>query len=499
MDMRKRFLVGLFFLAGNLFSQTGSLEVTVWANTAGYGKEKYWSVELYNSSWQKVGYQFQDSSPAPFLKIFSFGDLNVGNYYVFANVWLVPFFQWEYPLFTGDPWRPEYHNNSPSQSGASSVAVTASATTQITMNLEWTTYIVVTTNPMAFQFKVDGGTHSAPKRFSWRQGESHLLEPSEFIDLTDGGRCYFKEWRHGGSRVQNYSVPSPVFGQVKDTLVARYAYKYRLDVQTAYGHPSPKASDWYTAWQNVTFSVEDTVVHYSDGTFAFPKSPAVKDSLLLLFDRWQGTGLGSYSGKNNPATVNLQANTVEKAEWKRKFPLAALSADTTMGKVLVTPAGRWQDEDSLVTVQALPKPGYRFKKWSGASTDTARTVKIKMDTSKTVTAAFEASTGIPEEIIPDPQSNAPADFCLYPNYPNPFNPVTEIRFDVPREERVVIEVFSLIGVRLAVLADTRYGPGQYRIVWDGTGGAGRPLCSGIYLCRMSAGAFTRVSKMHLIK
>ncbi len=482
-------------MVANIFSQTGSVEVTVWARGTGLsGEEKNWSIQLFNTSWTQVQYKAGPTGPLVESQVVTFTDVSVGNYYVRAGVTFSPSAN-----SMNDPWRSEYYNNASGQGGASQVSVTAGATTKITMDLDWTTYIVVTTNPMAFQFKVDGSTYTAPYRFSWRQSESHALEPSEFIDNPDGGRCYFKEWSHGGSRIQNYSVPSPVYRQIKDELVARYTYKYRLDVQSAYGHPSPKASDWYPAWQNVTFSVEDTIVQYSDGTFAFHKSPAGKDSLLLLFDRWQGTGLGSYSGENHSATINLQSNVVEKAAWNRKFPLVALSADTVMGKVLVTPAGLWQDEDSLVAVQALPKQGYKFKKWSGASTDTTRTVKIKMDTSKTVTATFEPLTGIHKETVPAAQSNVPADFCLYPNYPNPFNPTTEIRFDVPREERVVIEVFSLIGVRLAVLTDARYGPGQYRIAWDGTGGAGNSLGSGIYLCRMTAGNFVRVSKMHLIK
>jgi flagellar hook assembly protein FlgD len=88
---------------------------------------------------------------------------------------------------------------------------------------------------------------------------------------------------------------------------------------------------------------------------------------------------------------------------------------------------------------------------------------------------------------------------LYPNYPTPFNPGTAIRFDVPEAERVRIEVFSLIGKRVAVLADGGFGPGTHAVRWDGKDEAGNPVGSGIYFCRMQAGDFVRILKMQLIR
>lgn len=88
----------------------------------------------------------------------------------------------------------------------------------------------------------------------------------------------------------------------------------------------------------------------------------------------------------------------------------------------------------------------------------------------------------------------PMEFALYGNYPNPFNPVTTIKFDVPVEGLVNIQIFDLLGREITTLYNNSMKPGSYTISFDAS-----ELSSGFYFCRMNAGSFTSVKKMILVK
>jgi hypothetical protein len=88
---------------------------------------------------------------------------------------------------------------------------------------------------------------------------------------------------------------------------------------------------------------------------------------------------------------------------------------------------------------------------------------------------------------------------LYQNRPNPFNPVTAVRFDLPRPERVRLEILSLAGRRLIVLQDGLLPPGRHEILWDGRDAGGQPVASGVYFYRLIAGSSRMARTMALIK
>ncbi len=88
----------------------------------------------------------------------------------------------------------------------------------------------------------------------------------------------------------------------------------------------------------------------------------------------------------------------------------------------------------------------------------------------------------------------PNVFSLLPNYPNPFNPMTEIRYTLPKECLIRLEVFDILGRRVATLVDGFQRAGYKSIRWDGDG-----MASGIYFYRLKAGDYTKVRKMVLIR
>jgi photosystem II stability/assembly factor-like uncharacterized protein len=93
----------------------------------------------------------------------------------------------------------------------------------------------------------------------------------------------------------------------------------------------------------------------------------------------------------------------------------------------------------------------------------------------------------------------PAPVALYQNTPNPFNPVTQIRFAVPTPMQVTLTVYDIAGRRVAVLADRVYPGGEHAVAWDGMTGNGEPAASGIYFYELRTAKSTVVRKMALLK
>ncbi|MBZ0203148.1 MAG: T9SS type A sorting domain-containing protein [Ignavibacteria bacterium] len=94
-------------------------------------------------------------------------------------------------------------------------------------------------------------------------------------------------------------------------------------------------------------------------------------------------------------------------------------------------------------------------------------------------------------------SEIPASFNLYNNYPNPFNPVTRIKFDIPNiagNDIVNLAVFDILGKQSAVLVNQYLKAGKYEADWDASN-----YPSGVYFYRISAGEYTDTRKMILIK
>ncbi len=88
----------------------------------------------------------------------------------------------------------------------------------------------------------------------------------------------------------------------------------------------------------------------------------------------------------------------------------------------------------------------------------------------------------------------PERFTLDQNYPNPFNPVTAIRFSIPETRVVTLKVYDLLGREVARLVDERLAPGTYTVSWDANN-----VTSGVYFYRLTAGDYSEVKKMLLVR
>ncbi|MFQ5632749.1 MAG: T9SS type A sorting domain-containing protein, partial [bacterium] len=97
------------------------------------------------------------------------------------------------------------------------------------------------------------------------------------------------------------------------------------------------------------------------------------------------------------------------------------------------------------------------------------------------------------------ESETPVEFALLPNYPNPFNPSTNIRFALPKTAHVSIKIYDPLGRHIRTLVDEQLAAGTHTQIWDGRDHKNSALASGIYIVRLQAGAFSEVRKITLAK
>jgi hypothetical protein len=623
----------------------------------------------------------------------TYPNLPAGDYYVMAGrVWEPCEFP---PCHPFNPYPDTYYPDSPDREHAVLFHLGPGETKQVTVVFKPLEYVRIHTSPQ--NFRVDG-TNSFPGHFAgpapmvvpYYTGNAILFTVHETEPGPLGGTYFFDHWDAGGTGQNCCTVP---VGSYMNDFTAYYVLKYRFDPLSDHGRPW--GAGWYEPGSTVPFGVESPVVEYTTriGTTGGIPDTTLADSLMFRFRWWQGTGLGHYTGTNNPSMVLINGGITEMALWDKLFPLTLQIDDTTLGTVVADPPGVWQNEDSTVSLTALPGRGCRFVEWGGACSGTADTTSIVMDTSRTVLARFERSphppvltvpdtafaeddtlflsasllggwisdpvdppdslrfawtacserlhsrpdadgiriwsdpdwngeawisltvtdplgssdsdtvritiipvddppgpfsllepgdrTVVPDMIVPvfrwSSAANAdainadsiryvlcigtegsaldsagttpdtswsdtfletgsygwkvkavdlagnvrwaspeggfrigslqdvsshpaiPAEYSLSRNWPNPFNPGTEIVYAVPKREHVRIEVYAASGVRVRTLTDRTVQPGEYSITWDGADDKGRMVGSGVFLCRMTAGSFIRTFKMTVLR
>jgi hypothetical protein len=112
--------------------------------------------------------------------------------------------------------------------------------------------------------------------------------------------------------------------------------------------------------------------------------------------------------------------------------------------------------------------------------------------------------------VDEPTATLPSAFALYQNYPNPFwseassgtvgNSATAIRYQIPGDlHHVVLAIYDVMGKLVKTLVDTEQPAGDYTMHWDGKDAGGRPVASGTYLYKLSAGEFVQTKRMMLVR
>ena len=93
----------------------------------------------------------------------------------------------------------------------------------------------------------------------------------------------------------------------------------------------------------------------------------------------------------------------------------------------------------------------------------------------------------------------PTDFALHENYPNPFNPTTTLRLDLPEVSDVNVVIYNMLGQKVKTFNMQSTPAGYHSLTWNATNDYGDPLSAGVYLYQLKAKDFVKTRKMVLLK
>ena len=138
--------------------------------------------------------------------------------------------------------------------------------------------------------------------------------------------------------------------------------------------------------------------------------------------------------------------------------------------------------NSLTCIETLD-PDYATANWTNANGNIDEGVTFAVDCS---------AVSINAEIIP-------LKFQLYNAYPNPFNPIATLRYDLPENSLVNITIYDMLGREVKTLVNQTQDAGYKSVIWDATNDYGKPVSAGMYLYQIQAGEYISTKKMVLLK
>ncbi|MBN2009434.1 T9SS type A sorting domain-containing protein [candidate division KSB1 bacterium] len=141
-----------------------------------------------------------------------------------------------------------------------------------------------------------------------------------------------------------------------------------------------------------------------------------------------------------------------------------------------------------VTLTAVPDSGWNFIEWSGDLEGTDNPASLTVNTAKSITATFQQSTGVEDN------TEIPVEYSLSQNYPNPFNPSTTISFSLKKSGKASMELFNVMGQKVATIFDQQFTAGSHRIRFNAIN-----LPAGIYFYQLKSGNYQAIKKLTLIK
>ena len=118
-----------------------------------------------------------------------------------------------------------------------------------------------------------------------------------------------------------------------------------------------------------------------------------------------------------------------------------------------------------------------------------------MPVDETIEIAFEFS----KEYLSTEGEGVPVQFALHENYPNPFNPTTTLRFDLPEVSNLTLTIYNMLGQKVKTFNMQSTSAGYHSITWDATNDLGQQVGAGVYLYQLQTKDFVKTRKMVLLK
>ncbi len=182
----------------------------------------------------------------------------------------------------------------------------------------------------------------------------------------------------------------------------------------------------------------------------------------------------------NTVAVTLASSVPDKASFTpESLEFTTLNWDAPQTITLKALRDADTDADTATITHEAANGGYD-------EVDAAELVVVMNDTG-TVTSAEDA------------EDTLPTDFALEGNYPNPFNPFTEISYSLPQQAHVNLTVYDMAGREVHRLVNASQPAGRYQVRWNGTDAQGLPVRSGVYFYRLATESWSKTQSMVLLK
>ncbi|MBI5214395.1 MAG: choice-of-anchor D domain-containing protein [Ignavibacteriae bacterium] len=349
------------------------------------------------------------------------------------------------------------------------------------------------TTSVAFSINNQG---ASPLRFTLKEGFDNTLTSANLI----GDTTLFAAGQDG-------KVRGNIFYIYKNILLREF--KCYLDITYATGmrfvvYSATSSNGVFTKIKEITIPNSGTGrKFYSSGAMEVPLE---KNKYYFIGVAYIGTIKLAYKSVTLP--MDVQFGSLVSAATINKFPPPDTVTPSTSSIFLWTQSlavgtrifASFVPESGVVeagnvemitaTIQTPDDTGRYRSSILVSSNDPATPVKLIPVRVDVVLDVTEEGTVIPKQ------------FALHQSYPNPFNPTTTVRFDVPNEEVVVIKIFNVLGQEVATLLNERMTPGSYKLRWDASN-----YPTGLYMVRMQAGdissgsgqVFSDVKRMLLVK
>jgi len=187
-----------------------------------------------------------------------------------------------------------------------------------------------------------------------------------------------------------------------------------------------------------------------------------------------------YSGRESGNIRLGYATSPDGKTWTKydNNPVLDIVENSWESKWLAAPSVIKKDDGSL---QMWYLGGYA---WNKSSIGYATSSMPISDVSR---RSFAGKNGLPQEYI------------LLDNYPNPFNPTTTIRYNLPELAHIRLTIYDQLGRHVRTLVDAQQAAGHFQTAWNGLDEKGVPAAAGMYFCQMKAHNFTKAIKLALVK
>jgi hypothetical protein len=152
------------------------------------------------------------------------------------------------------------------------------------------------------------------------------------------------------------------------------------------------------------------------------------------------------------------------------------------------------NDASLGYLEYLELPIFFIPDSAGSYSGTVTIYSNDSDEEEVIIQLFGVTEALSVDEIPIPEK-----FTVHQNHPNPFNPVTTLRYDLPEDALVNITIYDMMGRQVKSLVNGSQTAGYKSIQWNATNDRNEPVSAGLYLYTIQAGKFRQTKKMVLLK